>query len=96
MNINNDGWSEWEKYTTNSDIISCEIDFGVILLSNGVTVKSYDFPAKYPNYKLKELESVTDTTTYTITFYLTKEDGEWKLQDISDQDREKIHGLYEG
>ena len=50
----------------------------------------------YPSYKLKELESVTDTTTYTITFYLTKEDSEWKLQDISDQDREKIHGLYEG
>lgn len=40
-----------EKLLTNSDIISCEIDFGEILLSNGVTVKSYDFPAKYPNYK---------------------------------------------
>ena len=52
--------------------------------------------AAFIDYKLKELESVTDTTTYTITFYLTKEDGEWKLQDISDQDREKIHGLYEG
>lgn len=51
MNINNTGWTEWEKYTSNSDIISCEIDFGEILLSNGVTVKSYDFPAKYPNYK---------------------------------------------
>lgn len=52
--------------------------------------------AAFIDYKLKELESVTDTTTYTITFYLTKEDSEWKLQDISDQDREKIHGLYEG
>ena len=52
--------------------------------------------AAFIDYKLKELESVTDTTTYIITFYLTKEDGEWKLQDISDQDREKIHGLYEG
>ncbi len=52
--------------------------------------------AAYINYKLKELESVSDTTTYTITFYLTKEDGDWKLQDISDLDLQKIHGLYEG
>lgn len=50
----------------------------------------------YINYKLKELESVSDTTTYTITFYLNKENGDWKLQDISDSDRQKLHGLYEG
>lgn len=50
----------------------------------------------YIDYKLKELESVSDTTTYTITFYLTKEDGKWQLQDISDLDLQKIHGLYEG
>lgn len=52
--------------------------------------------AAYIDYKFKELQSVADTTTYTITFYLTKEDGEWKLQDISDLDLQKIHGLYEG
>lgn len=51
--------------------------------------------AAYIDYKLKELESVNDTTTYNITFYLTKKDGEWQLQDISDLDLQKIHGLYE-
>ncbi len=48
----------------------------------------------YVEYKLKELKNVTDKTTYTITFNLTKEDDEWKLQDISDTDRQKLHGLY--
>lgn len=52
--------------------------------------------SSYIDYKIKELEAVTDTTTYTITFYLTKEDGDWELQDISDLDLQKIHGLYEG
>lgn len=51
--------------------------------------------AVYIDYKLKELENVSDTTTYNITFYLSKEDGEWRLQDISDLDLQKIHGLYE-
>lgn len=49
---------------------------------------------KYFDYKIKELKDVTDKTTYTITFNLNKEDGEWKLQDITDVDRQKIHGLY--
>ncbi len=48
----------------------------------------------YVEYKISELKNVTDKTTYTITFNLTKEDGEWKLQDISDTDRQKLHGLY--
>ncbi len=50
----------------------------------------------YINYKLEELETANDTVTYDMTFYLTKEDGEWILQDISDLDRKKLHGLYEG
>ena len=50
----------------------------------------------YINYKLEELETANDTATYDMTFYLTKEDGEWILQDISDLDRKKLHGLYEG
>lgn len=50
----------------------------------------------YINYKLEELETANDTVTYDMTFYLTKDDGEWILQDISDLDRKKLHGLYEG
>ncbi len=49
---------------------------------------------KYTDYRIKELKDVTDKITYTITFNLTKEDDEWKLQDITDTDRQKLHGLY--
>lgn len=52
--------------------------------------------AAYIDYKLKELQNVSDTTTYNITFYLTKKNGEWQLQNITDLDLQKIHGLYEG
>lgn len=60
------------------------------------TEEAIEKSAAFIDYKLKELESVSDTTTYTITFHLTKEDGEWQIQNLSDLDLEKIHGLYEG
>lgn len=50
---------------------------------------------KFMTYKLEALDKVTDKVTYTINFSLTKDaDGNWKLDDISDTDRLKLHGLY--
>jgi hypothetical protein len=48
----------------------------------------------YIDYKIKEMKDVTDKTTYQITFNLTKTDGEWTVDDITDADRQKLHGLY--
>ena len=50
---------------------------------------------KFMTYKLEALEKVKDKVTYTINFSLTKDkDGKWKLDEISDTDRLKLHGLY--
>ena len=48
----------------------------------------------YIDYKLKQLENVNDKTKYNITFNLEKDNGKWKVKDLSDEDIEKIHGLY--
>ena len=50
---------------------------------------------KYIDYKIKELKNVTNKVKYDITFHLTKKNDKWYLDDISDIDRQKIHGLYE-
>lgn len=50
---------------------------------------------KYIDYKIKELKNVTNKVKYDITFHLTKVNDKWRLDDISDIDRQKIHGLYE-
>jgi len=56
-----------------------------------------DDNTKYIDYKIKELKNVTDKKKYDITFNLVKDkNNNWKLEDISDIDRQKIHGLYEG
>ena len=52
--------------------------------------------SSFIDYKIKQLKDVTDKAKYEITFYLTKEDKEWVVEDISDVDRQKIHGLFEG
>ena len=46
--------------------------------------------------RIEELKDVTDKTKYEIKFYLTKDkNNEWVLDDITDIDRQKLHGLYE-
>lgn len=50
--------------------------------------------SSYIDYKIKQLKTVNDKTKYTITFNLTKVDGKWKVDDLSDVDRQKLHGLY--
>lgn len=61
--------------------------------SNDIT-NAIDNVKAYIDYKINELKNVEDKTTYDITFNLTKKDGEWVVDDLSDADRQKLHGLY--
>lgn len=49
---------------------------------------------KYWDYKIKEMKIVDDRVKQEITFTFHKDDGKWILEDLSDLDRDKIHGLY--
>lgn len=50
---------------------------------------------KYIEYRLEKLKNTNERVKYTIDFVLTKKDDEWKLNDIDDITRQKLHGLYE-
>ena len=50
----------------------------------------------YNDYMLKNLKDVTTKTTYPIEFTVTKKNGIWKVNRLTQIDREKIHGLYKG
>lgn len=80
--LDNDG-NDTTKDTEDSDDSSKETD--------GLLEEASEFI----DYKLKQLKDVTDKIKYDITFNLTKIDGKWHLEDISDIDRQKIHGLFE-
>ena len=60
----------------------------------GTVVENAIDKVKYLTYRLKQMADTKDKVTYTINFNLTKVDGKWKLNDISDMDRLKLHGLY--
>ena len=49
----------------------------------------------FTNYKLKQLNDVTDTVDYTIDFTLTKVDNDWVVNELTNEQLEKIHGVYE-
>lgn len=50
--------------------------------------------SKFMDYKIKKLKETKEKVTYTLNFTLTKKDKEWVMNDITDSDREKIHGIY--
>ncbi len=48
----------------------------------------------FTDYKLKKLDDVNTTVDYTIDFNLSKVDGKWEVNDLSNEQLEKIHGVY--
>lgn len=53
-----------------------------------------DKEKKYIDYKLTKLKEVNEKNKYDITLNLTKKEGVWKLDELNDSDKQKIHGLY--
>ena len=49
---------------------------------------------KYWDYKISEMIKVEDRVNNEIIFTLHKKNNKWVLENISDIDREKIHGIY--
>ena len=49
---------------------------------------------KVLEYKIDKLTNAKDRVTYTVIFNLTKVDNEWKVDNLSNEDLEKIHGIY--
>lgn len=50
--------------------------------------------SKYMDYKIKQMQDVKDKVKYTLNLTLTKKDKTWVLNDITETDRQKLHGLY--
>ena len=48
----------------------------------------------YNDDKLASLENASDRVKYTINFTLSKVDEEWVVDDLTETERMKIHGLY--
>ena len=49
----------------------------------------------FNEYRLNKLKEADKTVTYTIDMTLTKIDGEWILDDVSNDVNDKIQGIYE-
>lgn len=50
--------------------------------------------SKYNDYKIEQMEKVKDKVTYTINFTLSQVDDKWLVDDLTETERMKIHGLY--
>ena len=62
---------------------------------DGVVGDTIDNMASFIDYKIKNMKTVTNKSKTTITFFLNKVDNEWVVEDLSEMDIQKLHGLYE-
>lgn len=53
-----------------------------------------DSMKKFIDYKLEEMKKVNTKTKYELTFYLTEENGIWKINNLKEADILKIHGMF--
>ena len=49
---------------------------------------------KYVAYKLNKMNDAKDRIKYTLNLTLSRKDKKWVMNNITDTDRQKIHGLY--
>lgn len=55
---------------------------------------AYD-AVKFLNYKLLQMKNATNTKKYDIEFKVIKNDNDWDVSQLSNEDLQKIHGIYE-
>ena len=79
------------------DYYKAENDANDYLTTNSdefMTDGEYD-EGLFTDYKLEQLDKVNTTVDYTIDFTLTKVDNEWVVNELTNEQLEKIHGVYE-
>lgn len=79
----------YDYYKTDNDATKYVSDNPDKFSTNNV----YD-SKKVLEYKIDKLTNAKDRVTYTVVFNLTKIDNEWKVDNLSNEDLEKIHGIY--
>lgn len=50
---------------------------------------------KFIDYRLDKMEENQETVKYTIDFHLTKKDDQWKMDELSKSDEQKLQGVYQ-
>ena len=87
-----------EEIINDTAIVNVEIEvlnYGYSLANSKKYYEDHKEEIKnYNDYKLEELEKVTDKIKYNIVFTLTDFNGVWELNELDKNDIKKIHGLY--
>ena len=84
---------EIEVYDYNKSISEAS-DYFITYQNEFLDEEGNIIKSKYIDYKLKLMKENDSRIKYTLTLSLSKKGDKWILDDISDADREKIHGIY--
>ncbi len=91
-----------EKINGDKATVEVEVevkDYSKVLSSKDIPDEIKDEEGNYSEeayytYQLDQMEKVSEKVKYTVTFYLTKVDKEWQIDDLNESTMQKIHGIY--
>ena len=79
----------YDYYKTENDVNNYIAENSTNFNNDGV----YD-TLKALKYRMDELNKSNSRVQYTIDFHLTKVNDDWSIDNLSDEDLQKIHGTY--
>lgn len=76
------------------DIATVDVEIEVLDYSTAISKSKKNCEKNIIECKIKEMKLVNNKTKYDLTITLYQEDGKWIIENLSDNDIKKLHGLY--
>ena len=51
--------------------------------------------SKFMDYRLEQMKKAKDRVKYTMELTLTKKDKKWQMNALTEEQHQKLHGIYE-
>lgn len=81
-----------------NNVATVEVEIEVLDYKNAINraKKTYQQEKKESlmEKRIKEMKKVSNKVKYDLTIHLKNENGIWSIEELTEEDRKKIHGLY--
>lgn len=83
-----------KKEIISKDTATVDVEIEVLDYSSAISKSEKECEKNTIECKLKEMKNVNNKTKHDLTITLYQEEGKWVIENLSEDDVKKLHGLY--